>query len=211
MKARSRISLALSLVLFGCGSRGGSSAGVSKGCQNAPACGGDIVGSWSIASKCLTLDVSSFTDGCPSATAYANGYQITGMVTYDASMTFTMMSTLSGSVVVRYPAACLTPSNGVPVTCDELGPALLAPGKYASVDCVADGVGCECTIEMTAETSTATGTYSITMGNVLTAGLSDESDYCVASDGTATLGTHPGSPIMGHNGLTSGSLTLTKQ
>jgi hypothetical protein len=97
------------------------------------------------------------------------------------------------------------------VTCDEVGAALLAPGKYASVTCLADGMGCDCTIEMNPETSTKTGMYSITTDHVLTAGLVDESDYCVKGDGTAALGTHPGIPIMGHNGLTSGSLTLTKQ
>lgn len=200
----------LSLVLSSCGGGGGLSPGTPGSCQNAPACGGDIVGSWSIASTCLGVDVSSFTADCPSSTAYANGYQITGMITYDADMTFTLMSTMSGSVVARYPAACLTPADGVAVTCDQLGTALLATGKYASVDCLANGTACDCTVGTTPQTFTATGTYSITAG-VLLAGTADESDYCVKGDGTAALGTHPGSPIMGHPGLIAGSLTLTRQ
>jgi hypothetical protein len=215
MKVRSSVACAvLSVVLSSCGGGGGLTPGVSRSnstCQTAPACGGDVVGSWSIASTCLTVDVSSFTADCPSASAFANGYQIAGMITYDANMTFTLMSTLTGSVVARYPARCLTPPDGVAVTCDTLGPALLAGGKYASVDCLPDADGCDCTFGMTPQTFTGTGTYSIAAGNVLTAGVADESDYCVKGDGTAVLATHPASPIMGHFGLTSGSLTLTKQ
>jgi hypothetical protein len=98
----------------------------------------------------------------------------------------------------------------MPVTCDQLGPALLASGKYASVDCLLDGTACDCTFGLEPQTFMGTGTYKIT-GGVLLAGTADESDYCVKGDGTAVLGTHPGSPIMGHFGLTAGSLTLTKQ
>lgn len=212
MSTRLSISFAaLCVVLSGCGGGAGLTAIMSgDACQNTPACGGAIVGSWSIASTCLGVDVSSFTADCPASTAYANGYQITGTITYDADMTFTLMSTMSGSVVARYPAACLTPPDGVAVTCDQLGPALLATGKYASVDCLPDGTACDCTVGTTPQTFTGTGTYSTTDG-VLLAGTADESDYCVKGDGTAALGTHPGSPVMGHSGLTAGSLTLTRQ
>ncbi len=179
-------------------------------CESATACGGDLVGSWTIASRCLGVDVSSFTVDCPGSTAYAQGYQIAGLVTYDANMMFRLTSTLTGSVVVKYPASCLTPPDGVQVTCEQLRAALLAPGKYPSVSCLSDDAACDCTIEMPVETFAGNGVYSTAEGVVLT-GTDDQSDYCVKDDGTAELGTHPGSPIMGHPGLTTGSLVLTKK
>ena len=215
MKTKLSVScVALAVFLFGCGGNSGlspSPPSALDACHNPPACGGDIVGSWSIASTCLGVDLSSYTDGCPDSVAQANGYQITGMVTYDADMTFTLMSMLTGSVTVRYPTACLTPPDGAAVTCEQLGAALLAPGSYQAVQCLSNGMGCDCTIQSTPETVTRTGMYSISANNVLLAGTADESDYCVKGDGTAALGAHPASPVMGHVGLTSGSLTLTKQ
>ena len=207
----------LSVLLACCGDGSGLTQGMPSACRSGAACGGDVVGTWSIASTCLSVDVSSFTAGCPSATAFPDGYQLTGMVTYDSSLTFTMMTTLAGNVVAKYPAACLTPPDGVPVTCEQLRAALLAPGKYATVDCTADGTGCDCTFGTT-QTFSGTGMYKIILpmpggppNTALLSGTADESDYCVKGDGTATFSTHPGAPVMGHQGLTAGALTLTKQ
>jgi hypothetical protein len=211
MKTKLSIACAvLAVILAGCDDGSGLTPGMLGTCHGAAGCGGDVVGTWSIASTCLAVDTSTFTADCPSATAHPDGYQITGMVTYDADLTFTMMTTLTGNVVAKYPAACLTPPNGAPVTCEQLRAGLLAPGRYASVDCAADGTGCDCTFGMGTQSFTGTGTYKV-IGSVLLAGTADESDYCVKSDGTAAFASHPGAPVMGHQGLTAGSLTLTKQ
>jgi hypothetical protein len=218
MKTKSWLSCAvLAVVLCSCGGNGGlAPMGPSalSACPSAPACGGDIVGTWTIASTCLGVDLRSYTDGCQGSVAQPNDYQLTGTITYDANMMFTVTSTVTGTVTVRYPAACLTPPDGVEVTCDKLEAGLLAPGMYKSVQCVSNGTGCDCTFEGMPETESRSGPYEITgmSKNVLVAQAVDESDYCVNGDGTATLATHLGSPVMGHFDLTGGgSLTLTKQ
>jgi hypothetical protein len=204
---------ALAVLLSGCGGGGGLSTRSTayETCQKATACGGNIVGSWSIASTCVNDDLSKFTDGCPGAFAQTKDYQVTGMISYSSGSTFTLTSTRTGKVAVRYPAACLTPPDGVEVTCSQLGAGLAAGGKYDSVDCVSNGAGCDCTFGLTPEIVSGADMYSISADNVLSTADYDQSIYCVKGDGTATLSTLPTSPVLGHQGLTGAFLTLTKQ
>ena len=92
---------------------------------------------------------------------------ITGGITYNADMTYTSNSTISGSVAVTLPAACLT-SNGVTVTCTQVTQELAAVPAYTSANCVGSGSGCNCTLVMAAQTSTKSGTYTATSAGLLT-------------------------------------------
>src|SRR5258708_28850460 len=82
-------------VVAGCGGSGGT-------CGNTAACGGDVMGTWKITSSCISVDTSSMTlnTGCAGETATGSGFKITGTITFNADMTYSSSSTLTGNVVV---------------------------------------------------------------------------------------------------------------
>jgi hypothetical protein len=186
-------------------------AAVSLGCEPAPACGGDPVGTWQIATSCLDIDLSSYTAECDGATARAVDFGVTGTITYDADLTYTLTSTLSGRVVASWPAPCLTPANGIQVTCEQLRAALLAPGTYQSITCVPASSGCTCSLEMNAESSWSEGRYVTDAAGVLTetdsTGSARQRDYCVKDGATMTLSPYPAGALRG---MASGPITLMK-
>src|SRR5882724_10705954 len=125
-------------LLAGCG---GSSGGT---CANAAACGGAIVGMWKITSSCVTVDISGMMNmDCPGETLSASSVTITGAVTYNADMTYSANSKMTGDVVITVPASCLSQEGGT-VTCDELTQALQASmaSMFQSANCVGAGSGC---------------------------------------------------------------------
>jgi len=195
---------------------GGSGAGGSGGaCGNTPACGGAIVGKWSVTSSCVSADAASmFSMNCPTETASASGVAIKGTVTYNADLTYATNTTTSGNIVVNVPASCSSPDAGT-VTCDQLTQALKGATAmmYQSIACVGAGSGCSCTFVLVDHASTETGTYSTTPAGLLTktatGGTPDESDYCVKGK-TLTVSTHTGSGMAGQASI-AGTITLTKQ
>lgn len=230
MRARWQIPCAaLCLVLLGCGdpkdetaptNDGGADAAEAlpiKQCPSAPACGGDLQGTWNVTSTCLDVDLSSYTRDCPSSTAHTKDYAISGTLTYAADQTYSLETTLTGSVVVDLPAICLTPPNGVQITCDQLEPALLATGRFQFVSCLlrgGDGGGCVCSLGVNPRTWYSNGTYVTTESGQLTqtdsTGAVDRVDYCVTDGATMALAPPPGSAMLAQQGV-SGTLTLTKQ
>ncbi len=195
---------------------GGSGAGGSGGtCNNAPACGGAIVGKWSVTSSCVSADAASMVSmSCPTETASASGFAIKGSVTYNADLTYSKNTTTSGNVVITLPASCVVHDGGT-VTCDELAQALKGATMmtYQSITCVGADSGCRCTFVLVDQASMETGTYSTTPAGLLTetatGGKPDESDYCVKGK-TLTLSPHAGSAMAGQASI-SGTVTLTKQ
>jgi hypothetical protein len=206
-------SLCVSLALVA--SCGGGSGGT---CGNAPACGGNIVGSWQITSSCITVDVSqmSLMTDCPGETFTAAGWAITGNVTYKADMTYASSSTTTGKVVIGLPASCLT-SQGLTLTCEQVTQLLqadLAGEGFQSGQCVSSGGGCSCTLAIIPLSAVGNGTYSTTAAGVLTeldsgGATSDVNDYCISGT-TLTLSPHAGSGMMAQASI-SGSITLAKQ
>ncbi|HEY8922748.1 MAG TPA: hypothetical protein VIU64_00135, partial [Polyangia bacterium] len=115
-----------------------TSCGGSSGnsCANAAACGGDIVGTWTIQSSCVSASASMFADSCPTATVATSDLKITGSVVYKADLTYTSTSSMSGTATVHLPASCLT-SGGVTVTCAQLTQLIAAkPDPGVTVTCV---------------------------------------------------------------------------
>ena len=109
-------------------------------------CGGDITGTWTVTSSCLTvtggLDLASFGAGC--ATAPVTGsLGVTGTWTANADGTYTDNTTTSGDEQFTLAPSCLVISS-TPVTCKGAGGLLTSLG-YSSVTCVdAAGGGCTC-------------------------------------------------------------------
>jgi hypothetical protein len=221
------------MVLLGCGGSNPIDAPTSDGgmdamdgspdegeaaptqCPRPSACGGNLLGTWNVTSTCLDVDLSSYTADCSSFSARAVDYKITGTLTYYDDLTYTLVGTMSGSVVLTLPAPCLTPRNGIQISCAQLEPALLAPGKYESVTCAVATSGCVCKLDVNTVSLSDNGTFTTTEAGVLTetdpAGDVDLIDYCVTNDTTVTLSPPPRGAKLAEQGVSSGSITLTRQ
>jgi len=193
--------LAAMMVLSGCGDSGGGT------CGNTPACGGDIVGAWTITSSCLSPG-SPTSAACQGTNDVAN-IKLTGTITYNADMTYTANTMFSGSETVTLPLSCLTSSNSA-ATCDQLGELFMADPSSQTATC-SGTTTCSCKIVFSNETSMTTGTYSTTAAGVETdtptVGDPSQSDYCVNGK-TLTLSPHADATMMGQ--AIAGTITLTK-
>ena len=174
------------------------------------ACGGAIVGTWTITSSCVSESGSMFDSQCPTATVRSSGLTITGSVTYNADGTYSSTSTVGGSIYVTLPPSCLT-SNGVTITCNQLNQVSQSnPTSGLTLNCTGTST-CACTETLASQTSSETGTYTTTAAGLLTdtptGGTAGQTDYCVKGT-TMTQSPHAGSTMMGQT--VSGTITLTK-
>jgi hypothetical protein len=181
------------------GSGGGQSGSGGTGgpCSSVPPCGGDITGTWTVASSCLdvrgVLDVSGLGLGCSSA-PLTGSRVVAGTFVANANGTYVDNTTTSGEERIELPEACLSVS-GTLVTCERVAPVFAAVYGYDSVTCTtdADGDGCLCdaVFEQTAGMGLLSldpadsGTY-VSSGDVVTLhdafGASVDYLYCVAGE-----------------------------
>lgn len=208
VKAVGRIgSVFLALVASGCG---GTADDEAASCGDTSECGGDIVGQWKITSSCLDLagtDVSESMN-CPGLTSEAKEVGMSGTVAYNRDLTFQANVTMTGSLAVNVPAACLT-QGAITLTCEQLRQSLAASAAdngFESVSCSGSS-GCSCTLKLIPQVQTTSGTYSTAGGKVTqleAGGTPDQNSYCVKGS-TLTLSPEGAmSPI-------SGSVVLSKQ
>jgi len=178
---------------------GGSSSGGSGGgsCVDGTACGGDLVGTWTVTSSCLkvtgTLDPTMVGASCPSP-AVTGSLQVTGTFTANADGTISDATVTTGDERFALDQSCLVISSTA-TTCEKVGGLFKLLG-YASITCTdvaADaGGGCACaaTVQQTgglglvANEPASSGSYR-TNGNALTI-TGDSSDvnysYCVSGN-----------------------------
>jgi hypothetical protein len=199
----SAVGLLIAFAATGCGSSGAT-------CSNTAACGGDIVGTWTITSSCVSASASMVQSACATATASSSNATINGNVTYNADGSYTSTATLNGSVRVDLPQSCLT-TDGVTITCAQVNQAFQSnPTPGVSLSCTGTS-GCTCSETITNEMSSETGTYTTTAAGLLTetptGGTASQTDYCVKGT-TMTQSPHAGSTMMGQ--AESGTVTLTK-
>jgi non-reducing end alpha-L-arabinofuranosidase len=209
----------------GSSSSGGStgSGGGTASCSNVSACGGNVVGTWTVTSSCLNvsgnLDASSLGLGCKSIPV-AGSLQVTGTWTANSDGTYADNTTTTGNEQLSVPAACLQIS-GTSTTCDGIIGPLQATG-YASLSCTnAAGGGCTCagTVQQSdwagivSYSASSNGSYA-TASNVLTldSGITVDTalySYCVSS-GKMTWTPQSTSPTLtGTIVLQSGATTGT--
>jgi hypothetical protein len=160
-------------MLSGCGGEGGGTCGVA-----AP-CGGDIVGTWTVTSACVTANVTGFLTNCPSATLSISDLRITGTTAYDADLTYTQDTVASGTDVVTLPRECIGA-----LTCADLAASFLQENPPpTSVTCWAAGSGCACALGVPTQSTIETGTYTTTSAGLLTqtktGGAPGQANYCV--------------------------------
>ena len=175
---------------------GGCGAGADA-CSSVTACGGDIVGSWTITSDCHPPSPYYLAGQCD--TAYAVGPPTTGTFTYNSDLTYTTDITVGGFEMDTWAPACYPVEQ-----CAQLEALLRGQSTVTSASCTRAS-SCTCRIENAPVSGTDVGTYTTTAEGLLTrtaAGLSSgaESDYCVKGK-TLTMS----SRIDGHR------FTLTKR
>jgi len=201
------------------GAIAGSGDGVATGggngasCTSVTPCGGDVVGTWNVASSCLkvsgTLDVRDlFSFSC--ATGQVTGsLQLTGSWTAKADGTFVDGTITTGTEQVTLGADCLVLS-GAPVTCDALG-GVMSGGYFDTVVCTpaaAGGCSCNATVKQTGSLGLPSadpqkkGNYTLS-GNALKV-VQDNTSYSYCSSGKLTL-----SP-QGMNPTTAGEIVLER-
>jgi non-reducing end alpha-L-arabinofuranosidase len=179
---------------------GSSSAAPPASCSNVTACGGNVVGTWNVASSCLklmgTMDPSMFGLTCTSASVTGGTLQVSGTWTANADGTYADNTTTSGSEKFTLPPECLQLS-GTTTTCDGVAGPLRA--AFSDVTCTSAGGGCDCT-----------GTVQQSGGmGLVTAGAPTSGSY-TPSGNTITL-------TGGFNGLkysycvSGNTITLTPQ
>jgi hypothetical protein len=189
------------------GATGGSSSSGGTGgvCANVTACGGAVVGTWTVTSSCLNvsgqLDLSSFFgQGCSSAQV-TGSLQVSGTWSAKSDGTYTDNTTTTGNEQLALVAACLS-FSGTTITCDGVSEVLQALG-YSSVSCNAAAAagGCNCSatvnqaggIGVVSSSASASGSFT-TSGNNLTIDTNPPYAYC-ASGGKLTL--TPQAPTAG--------------
>jgi hypothetical protein len=175
------------------GGTGGSSTTDPGGsaCANVLACGGPVVGTWTVTSSCLEvagpLDLSMLGLGCQSGSV-TGVLQVSGNWIARSDGTFADHTTTSGSEHITLPASCQEVS-GVLVTCERLATVFVALG-YSTASCTAavDG-GCSCSVlvaqsggaglvSFDAQTS---GTYKAANGTITTDSGAQYS-YCTSGN-----------------------------
>jgi len=131
------------------GSGGGNSStgGSGQSCTNVTACSGNVVGTWTVNSSCLTVsgmaDASGLGVGCTSV-GVSGSLHVTGSVTLKSDGSYVDNTTTTGTEQLTLAAACLTIS-GTTTTCTGITGPLSALG-FESVTCTsASGGGCNCT------------------------------------------------------------------
>jgi non-reducing end alpha-L-arabinofuranosidase len=171
----------------------GGSSGPGDTCNKVTACGGDLVGAWTVKSSCLkttgTADISYLGLACLTA-EITGSIDVTGTFTLGADGKFTDATVAKGSDTWALGAPCLELS-GTRVTCTGVGSvfaATLSSYGYQDFKCVdaASGGGCSCqgTVNATGGLGllysdvSATGNYT-SANNGFSLGNGLEYTYCV--------------------------------
>ena len=120
--------------------------GAGASCSNVTACGGNLVGTWTVTSSCLkvsgNLDPSLVGAGCSSAPVTGD-LQVSGTWTAVGDGTYTDDTVTTGTEQFMLGPSCLMVSS-TPVSCDGAAGFIQALG-FASLTCTsAAGGGCNC-------------------------------------------------------------------
>jgi hypothetical protein len=161
------LSLTLASGVSSCGGGSGS-------CGKVAACGGDVVGSYTISAGCINNAALNMAIGssssCPGLTLSASGVSVTGSGSFNADMTYTTTETVKLSAVETIPTSCFS-TSGITPTCAQLDQELqteIASGSSSISSGHCSGAStCTCTLTLPAQTMTETGTYT-TSGTTIT-------------------------------------------
>jgi hypothetical protein len=182
--------LFLSFLLSALASGVSSCGGGNGSCGKVMACGGDVVGSYTITAGCinnaaLNMEIGGGSSSCPGLSLNATGTSVTGTGSFNADMTYTVTEMIKLSAVETIPTSCFS-TGGITPTCAQLDQELQAEiaagsSSISSGHCTG-GSTCTCTFTLPAQTNTETGTYT-TSGTTITmtssTGKVSTDSYCV--------------------------------
>ncbi|MES1175534.1 MAG: arabinofuranosidase catalytic domain-containing protein [Myxococcales bacterium] len=199
----------------------GAGAGAETGtCSNVAACGGSVVGSWTVASSCLklsgALDVSLLSLGCASVPVTGT-LSTTGSIVANADGTSTDHTRTTGSATFPLSPQCLSVSS-VPVPCENTSDLFKVLG-WTSSACTTTNGQCSCAVSVDRDHGIGfVADQPMTQGNFTTSGTTVTNNdlsyaYCAAGDTltvTPQLSALSGSVVLmrdGTGGAGGGSST----
>lgn len=208
--------IASALVVITLGSCGGDGGGSGGACGPLTACGGDVVGTWTVKDFCGTGKISFST--CPQVDVNLDGVKATGEQTFGADKTYSSNTQVSGSATMHIPTSCLM-FGGLQVTCDFVNMTFMTQNAtmpndtIESLTCSKEATGCSCKVGLKAKTLAEMGTYS-SNGTSLTltpsGGTAKTNDYCVAGT-TLTYRPAAGAMATGSDPGALATVVLTKK
>jgi hypothetical protein len=149
----------------GAGSGGAAnSAGAPNGgstCPTVTACGGDLVGDWTIQQTCLTAATKALEAICAGASFTIEKLTATGTSSFKADGSMVSSALISFTETVHFPASCYTEAD-----CTTYAASLSAAPTVTNAHCQYDvGTGCSCSANST-QLSMSSGTYRVQGSNV---------------------------------------------
>ena len=172
-RARTGGVFAAIVLLAACSESGGSGS-----CGKVQPCGGSLVGTWTLQSSCESIANFVGDADCPGASLDQSMVVTSGSFVFNADLTYTVNTSVSGTRKVRAPLECIGAAS-----CDEYA-TLFVPGPpIATTTCTTAGNTCDCTmVYSTPEVGGNDGTYN-TSGTIITAaptgGIPSDAPYCV--------------------------------
>src|SRR5262249_34120182 len=96
----------LAVFLLALGAAAASSWGGGGGsCGTVQRCGGDPTGRWKFTSQCADASMAFADAFCPGATGSVAGLQASGMVTFNADMTYSVSLVQTGTISMTIPTS----------------------------------------------------------------------------------------------------------
>ncbi len=201
------------------GGAGGSAGGGS--CADVAACGGDLVGAWTVGSCPLavtgTVDLSGLglNNDCMSTPITSGSMQLTGTLTFVAGGTYMDGTTTAGEVAFDLAPPCLVLS-GTRTTCEMIASPIRSVG-FTTLTCTDNTTTMGCTCEGTFQQmgglgfvsydAAQSGTFTVTDNKVAISSFSMPAEYsfCVGGN-TLTMNMES----VAKTGTVDGPIVLTK-
>lgn len=206
---------AVALSLVSCKTDDGEGASLSAGsCGGFMACGGDVLGIWTLQDICLDNAAAYFRMELdePACAGVFRGVdaRVSGTVVFMANGTGMSTGTMSVDMDTLWSVACLralTQVSNIDIAsaCSVLETEYSNNAEFEGAACMVEGAACACLITSAPRSITSSGGFRVEGDQILdtTAGVPDDSPepFCVAGN-TLTV-------AMNGNGLT-GQLTLSR-
>ncbi len=166
---------AIAAALLGCSSSGGG----GDECGKVAACGGNLVGTWNVVDACTSgAPTSAANPNCPSEMLHVSSSTVSGTMTYNADMTYSISFTETASDTLTLPVSCLGT-----YTCETFP---MTFNSTTMATCTTAGAYCNCNVPFSVKNTTQ-GTYSVS-GNTLTTTASNGGSSNVGGGGYCVSG-----------------------
>jgi collagen type VII alpha len=194
------------------GTTSGTSGSTAASCNQAfTPCGGDVTGTWTIASDCILISVDADA-GCAGETGTVAVQSGAQTITFSAGAYSLSAAQGTSSETLTIPIACLSVAGlDAGTLCDEESLIFEQADGGTTGSCMLSASSCTCSGTTTSSSDAASGTYVLSgntvMINPADGGAATAGSYCVQGN---TL--YVDASAMGGSSGTAGSfIVLTKQ